>query len=472
MIHPARTFKDLSFLIPPDIRSPSEIIKTMVFLDGLSEACNLASTLIELIPKHLYEDEPDLVAEYTNGLTAKRQSYSMDLFQKGICRILVCTEACGMGVDVADVERVVQWGITPRVNLSMIMQRMGRAARKSHIQGVGILFHTTNNVITEKHVVEAQKYLRSSTHPEYSEVLSEIMKYDLGIESDQRSTRRTRPQPQNSSGRGAQLKDFPSHCRATLSLINTPGCRRHIILTYFGETPNDTNPVCCDHCLGPILSPGLRRLIPPQLPSRRGVSRIAAQTPTANLLKRNKLAPAIQHQIIEEIKLKRRNIWHSLGGNKRFSPYAAGALMTEKDITILSSKSLSITTPEQVPKTLGVLNHKYISSAHEQLWANTFDIISSSVHEPRINNSDTLPPPNIPPTNIPTPGIPTPGVPPPSITPAAHTILQEITPSTNNRIATHTSTGKARKLTKAGLPRKVRSDFGKPKKKDDSRNPT
>ena len=36
-----------------------------------------------------------------------------------------------MGVDVVDVERVIR---LPRVNLNMIIQRIGRAARKSHMQ--------------------------------------------------------------------------------------------------------------------------------------------------------------------------------------------------------------------------------------------------------------------------------------------------------------------------------------------------
>lgn len=93
--------------------------------------CQDQCFLIERIPKALYEEEPDFEAEFTNGITAERQSYCMGLFQKGFCWILVCTEACGMGVDVVDVERVIR---LPRVNLNMIIQRIGRAARKSHMQ--------------------------------------------------------------------------------------------------------------------------------------------------------------------------------------------------------------------------------------------------------------------------------------------------------------------------------------------------
>ena len=482
MIHPARSFKDLSFLIPPDIRSSSEIIKTMVFLDGLSEACNLASTLIELIPKHLYEEEPDLVAEYTNGLTAERQSYSMDLFQKGICRILVCTEACGMGVDVADVERVVQWGVTPRVNLSTIIQRMGRAARKSHMQGVGILFHTANSIITEKHVLAAQKYRCSSEESsEYADVQKEIMRYDLGLESVKKRnaptssvsqakrlrTKNGRTQVQSSAipekSPGSHLKDFPSHCRATLSLINTSGCRRKVILTYFGEAPEmlQQNSACCDHCLDSNWSPELSRLIP-MLPTTgeptTGQGQGAVRpTPRADLVKR-KVPPEKQQQIVEAIKMKRREIWSSLGGNKRFSPYAAGALMPEKEINSLSLKSLSITTPDHVPKILGLFSYKYISLAHQQLWSCAFDIISSILRDPFINTSDTPEMILLLPTS-----------PKPSLQDTLPSnALKEIT--NNIGIATHTSTGKIRKLTKSGVPRKVRSDYGKRKKKDDNSN--
>ena len=379
MTYPARSFQDLFFLLPQNTTCASDIVKTMVFVDGLGEACDLTSALIERIPKSLYEEEPDLVAEYTNGLTAERRDYCMDLFQKGICRILVCTEACGMGVDIADVERVIQWGVTSRVNLSTIVQRMGRAARKSHMQGVGMLFHSSHSLITEKHVAEAQKYLRPATHLEYAEVQNDIRRYDLGFEDKARSLKRRR------------IKDFPKHCRATLSLINTPECRRHVILSYFGETPAGNNPICCDYCLGPTLSLDLRRLVPPQVVSQREVSgALTGQTPTP---KHPKVPPNKQQKMIEEIKIQRQKIWRSLGGNKRFSPYAASALIREKDIMLLTSKSMLITTPDHVPKTLGLLSHQYISPSQHQLWANTFDIINSTLRDPNI--SDTLPEPSI-----------------------------------------------------------------------------
>ncbi|KAJ7903120.1 hypothetical protein B0H13DRAFT_1480690, partial [Mycena leptocephala] len=55
----------------------------------------------------------------------------------GIVRILVCTDAAGMGIDISDIEFVVQWKI-PK-NLSSWVQRAGRAARGRGTTGMAIM---------------------------------------------------------------------------------------------------------------------------------------------------------------------------------------------------------------------------------------------------------------------------------------------------------------------------------------------
>ncbi|KAI7816640.1 hypothetical protein BC939DRAFT_381373, partial [Gamsiella multidivaricata] len=51
--------------------------------------------------------------------------------------VLLSTEAAGMGCDISDVVRVVQYGYPN--NISTLVQRLGRAARDPHISGSGIL---------------------------------------------------------------------------------------------------------------------------------------------------------------------------------------------------------------------------------------------------------------------------------------------------------------------------------------------
>ncbi|KAK4233757.1 P-loop containing nucleoside triphosphate hydrolase protein [Achaetomium macrosporum] len=56
------------------------------------------------------------------------------------CRIIVATVSLGMGMDLPDVERVVQFGLPPAPTLSDIWQRFRRAMRKKEGQGTAYLF--------------------------------------------------------------------------------------------------------------------------------------------------------------------------------------------------------------------------------------------------------------------------------------------------------------------------------------------
>lgn len=140
MKYPAITLNDLYFWIPRDIKSDTDIIKTMVFTNGLIVAYNLVSAIIEQIPKHHNEEELGLVAKDTNSLIAESQSYIIELFQKGICWNLECPKANGIRLDAADIERDIQWSVNSKVNSSTIVKSIRQAARKSHLQAVAIVF--------------------------------------------------------------------------------------------------------------------------------------------------------------------------------------------------------------------------------------------------------------------------------------------------------------------------------------------
>ncbi|RPB28164.1 P-loop containing nucleoside triphosphate hydrolase protein, partial [Terfezia boudieri ATCC MYA-4762] len=139
-------FGELSFLIPiqgQNMSSSGESIpKTMVFTDGLKEACKITTALAKRLPKKIYEENPEAVLEYTTAITPEKRAYNLERFIEGTTRIMVCTEACGMGLDVPDVQRVIQWRVSHRCNLSSLCQRFGRAARRPDIQALAILFYT------------------------------------------------------------------------------------------------------------------------------------------------------------------------------------------------------------------------------------------------------------------------------------------------------------------------------------------
>jgi hypothetical protein len=54
--------------------------------------------------------------------------------------VVVCTDALGMGSDVKQVARVIQWGLDSTTTITSFWQRIGRAGRDFGTTGVGYLF--------------------------------------------------------------------------------------------------------------------------------------------------------------------------------------------------------------------------------------------------------------------------------------------------------------------------------------------
>jgi hypothetical protein len=60
--------------------------------------------------------------------------------ESGRCRIVVCTDAFGLGVDISNIERIIQWGVDEKLSISSLTQRVGRAARNQHLIGQAIIY--------------------------------------------------------------------------------------------------------------------------------------------------------------------------------------------------------------------------------------------------------------------------------------------------------------------------------------------
>ncbi|KAG0010783.1 ATP-dependent DNA helicase sgs1, partial [Podila clonocystis] len=78
------------------------------------------------------------IAAYHALFSDKCKEDILEDFRKGNILLLLATEAAGMGCDIDDVTRVIQFKC-PK-NISCLVQRLGRAARSPQLQGVGILF--------------------------------------------------------------------------------------------------------------------------------------------------------------------------------------------------------------------------------------------------------------------------------------------------------------------------------------------
>ncbi|KAF1972714.1 hypothetical protein BU23DRAFT_568906 [Bimuria novae-zelandiae CBS 107.79] len=70
----------------------------------------------------------------------KTQIYANFKAVKSPIRIMVCTTALGMGMDISGIERVYQWGFPITMDLGDLVQRFGRGARGSGQTATAVFF--------------------------------------------------------------------------------------------------------------------------------------------------------------------------------------------------------------------------------------------------------------------------------------------------------------------------------------------
>ncbi|KAE9407458.1 hypothetical protein BT96DRAFT_1039472 [Gymnopus androsaceus JB14] len=102
--HPMNTFRDLDFIIPQNHSDPMDIQKTWVYADSIAVGCNIQDHLEECLPKDLQGQ--GLIRPYSAAYSQTYCKSVMQQFKSGIVRILVCTDAAGMGCNVPDIDLV------------------------------------------------------------------------------------------------------------------------------------------------------------------------------------------------------------------------------------------------------------------------------------------------------------------------------------------------------------------------------
>lgn len=149
---------DIDFILPSPLTSlATNVPKTMIYVDNITEGSELCDYLIKLLRQRnpLLSAFQDVIRLYNAHMSIEYRRAAMNAFREGKIRILVCTEAAGMvralffssihtydshmyqGCDIADVKVVVQWKLpkTP----SHFVQRAGRAARGPEHFGLAVL---------------------------------------------------------------------------------------------------------------------------------------------------------------------------------------------------------------------------------------------------------------------------------------------------------------------------------------------
>jgi superfamily II DNA/RNA helicase len=98
------------------------------------------------LPATIHHGEKDVPKEkvYHGGHDAKTKKKTIENLMSGDCRVVVCTDAFGVGIDIPDIEIVIQLGVNTKLTLMGLAQRIGRAARKPGMLGIAIIYISGN----------------------------------------------------------------------------------------------------------------------------------------------------------------------------------------------------------------------------------------------------------------------------------------------------------------------------------------
>ncbi|KAF5380428.1 hypothetical protein D9615_004643 [Tricholomella constricta] len=135
MEHPMNSYRDIEFLVPDNLRNPENIPKTFLYCDDIKTGDDLTDYLNARVPGDLQSS--GVVRPYNASMSKRYRRQVMRLFKAGVIRILVCTDAAGMGCNIPDIDMVVQWKAAK--NISSWVQRAGRAARASGRDGLAVM---------------------------------------------------------------------------------------------------------------------------------------------------------------------------------------------------------------------------------------------------------------------------------------------------------------------------------------------
>jgi hypothetical protein len=127
------------------VDNPKTVEKTIVYVDNKAHLMKARWTIIKQLMMYNGFTKPQarkLIRRYDASIRQADQDQIFADFKDpdGSCRIVVATVSLGMGMDLPDVERIVQFGLPPSPNLSDIWQRFRRAMRKREGQGVAYIF--------------------------------------------------------------------------------------------------------------------------------------------------------------------------------------------------------------------------------------------------------------------------------------------------------------------------------------------
>ncbi|RPA79390.1 P-loop containing nucleoside triphosphate hydrolase protein [Ascobolus immersus RN42] len=338
--HPG-SFKDLDFILDD---ADTYIPQTMIYCDDRTKAQHIARYMRSKLSKRGLD--PRAVAVYTGYYDDKTRSVTMKRFRTKQCNILICTEAAGMGLNIREIEVVIQYRIPEFMTLSDLMQRIGRAGRDKSIEAIAFV------------MVDSKYLLGNPDFDEESDVVGKT--FNLAVTPGNVSNGRVFDMLRNLYSE-ANLKLGSRLDPGLLWMINTIGCRIRVMLGVLGDRKATSFMVdlrCgCDNCMFPVRTEETCYAQPECLSkgtNEKGLSAVDREELKQKLREQNPEVHKRRQDSIEEMEEVVESIGQSLFGYDirsivRYSDSAAKAL---DDV----ESRVEQQTAQQSPKRLKLTN--------------------------------------------------------------------------------------------------------------------
>ncbi|EJF62115.1 P-loop containing nucleoside triphosphate hydrolase protein, partial [Dichomitus squalens LYAD-421 SS1] len=273
--HPLNSYVDLAFVIPPNIQDLRDIPKTYLYVDDIASGTEIINYLGDRLEATAHPSIQtstrltslrEVIRPSNATLSQEYRTEAMARFRSGDVRVLVCTDAAGMGCNMPDIDRVVQWKLP--ATFSHFIQRAGRAARGPGRMGVAILLVERSAYNTDL-VNQTSMPPPSLPNTNVDVRRTKYMIPNKAAATGKRDTKKIREYAiAHGVNRGGSLKqdDLPTGeqpridlDRADESLLtlvqSTRVCRRRIWAEVFESPICETAPYvrCCDICCPDLL---------------------------------------------------------------------------------------------------------------------------------------------------------------------------------------------------------------------------
>lgn len=266
-----KEYEDLRILIPDNLTSADKIPQTLIFVHGRMEANEIGQWLRTLFPVQLRDRGYDIIRAFSAPLDEASKTATLELLRKEECRIAVCTDAFGLGMNIPKIPRVVQWKVNCTLGIDQVYQRIRRAGRDTDEPALALIF-VSNESLELPETSQKPKKGRPPKKPSTAQLNHAISDLNINEQNDARNppaefsfslaaTKENWPLIQKvlpgiyagPPERTAAKKQKPSETRLVASVkwtVCTNGCRHRPALIAFDDEnkffddPNDD----CDQC--------------------------------------------------------------------------------------------------------------------------------------------------------------------------------------------------------------------------------